>query len=111
MHQKVLAFSYDTIAYLGILIQEYLTLFQTLYPATTLKPKHHYMIHYPSEISMFGPLIYSWTMRQESKLSFAKRVSYLSNYKNVSKTVANRHQYWLCHKIISDPSLLSPSLK
>ena len=103
--------TYDTIAYLGILIQEYLTLFQTLYPATTLKPKHHYMIHYPSQIRMFGPLIYSWTMRQESKLSFAKRVSYLSNYKNVSKTVANRHQYWLCHKIISDPSLLSPSFK
>ena len=29
----------------------------------------------------------------------------------MSKTVANRHQYWLCHKIISDPSLLTPSLK
>ena len=64
--------TYDTIAYLGILIQEYLTLFQTLYPATTLKPRHHYMIHYPSQIRMFGPLIYSWTMRQESKLSLLK---------------------------------------
>ena len=50
------------------------------------------MTHYPSQIRMFGALNYSWTMRQEYKLSFAKRVSYLSNYKNVSKTVANRHQ-------------------
>ena len=83
-------------------------LFQSLYPETTLKPKHHYMIHYPSQILMTGPLILSWTMRQESKLSFAKRVSYMSKYKNVSKTV---DQYWLCHKIISDPSLLTPSCK
>ena len=103
--------THDTPSYLGILIEEYLQLFRILYPSTSLKPKHHYMVHYPSQIRIFGPLINSWTMRQESKLSFAKRVSYLSNYKNVCKTVATRHQFWLCHKVISDPKLLTPSVE
>ena len=66
--------THDTPSYLGILIEEYLQLFRILYPSTYLKPKHHYMVHYPSQIRIFGPLINSWTMRQESKLSFAKSV-------------------------------------
>ena len=103
--------THDTLFYLGILIEEYLQLFRILYPSTSLKPKHHYMVHYPYQIRIFGPLINSWTMRQESKLSFTKRVSYLSNYKYVCKTVAIRHQFWLCHKVISDPKLLTPSVE
>jgi hypothetical protein len=30
------------------------------------------MIHYASQMEKFGPLFHSWTMRQESKLSFVK---------------------------------------
>ena len=33
---------------------------------------------------------YSWTMRQESKLSFVKRISRQSNFKNICKTVAKK---------------------
>lgn len=50
-------------------------------------------------------------MRQESKLSFIKRVSRSGNYKNVPKTVARRHQFWLCHQIQSDPCMLTPRLE
>lgn len=100
--------THDTIAYLRILIEEKLFLFQQLYPEESMTPKLHYMVHYPSQIERLGPLIHSWNMRQEAKLSFVKRVSRRSNYKNVAKTVAKKHQFWLCHQIQADSHLLTP---
>lgn len=94
--------TYDTIAYLRLLIEEKLTDFKQLYPEFRIIPKFHYMVHYPSQIEMFGPLIHSWTMRQESKLSFVKRASRRSNFKNVAKTVAKKHQLWQCYKLHSE---------
>ena len=47
--------------------------------------KFHYMIHYASQIETFGPLIHSWTMRQDAKLSFFKRASQNSNQKMFAK--------------------------
>lgn len=91
--------TYETIAYLRLLIEEKLTDFKQLYPDFRLIPKFHYMIHYPSQIEKFGPLIHSWTMRQESKLSFVKRSSKRSNFKNVAQTVAKKHQLWQCFKL------------
>ena len=44
----------------------------------------------------FGPLVHAWTMTQEAKLSFIKQ---RSNFKNVPKSVANCHQYWLAYKL------------
>ena len=43
------------------------------FPETTLKPKHHFMRHYPAQILKFGPLIRVWMMRFESKHSYFKR--------------------------------------
>ncbi len=100
----------DTIAYLQILIEEKLTAFKHLYPNSKLLPKHHYMIHYPSQMLRLGPLIQSWTMRQESKLSFIKRVSRQSNYKNICKTVAKKHQFWICYQLIKDQRVLTPPI-
>ena len=87
----------DTIVYLRLLIQEKLESFKKLYSNTKLLPKHHYMLHYPSQIQRLGPLIQSWTMRQESKLSFIKQASRQSNFKNVCKTVAKKNQFWMCY--------------
>ena len=50
-------------------------------------------------------------MRQEAKISFLKRVSRSSNYKNVAKTVARRHQFWLCPLMQMDPHMLTPPLE
>ena len=98
----------DTIPYLRILIEEKLQLFKQLYPDSRLIPKFHYtcMLHYPSQIERFGPLVHSWTMRQESKLSFVKRVSKRGNYKNVPQTVAKKHQLWQCYKFQVEKSYL-----
>lgn len=91
--------THDTIAYLRLLIEEKLSVFKEVYPTSRLIPKFHYMVHYPSQLEKFGPLIHSWTMRQESKLSFVKKVSRRSNFKNVTKTVAKKHQLWQCYKL------------
>lgn len=80
--------SYDNVAYLRVLIEEKLDLFKNLYPEYPVIPKQHYMLHYPSQITRLGPLIQSWNMRQESKLSFIKRVSHRRNYKNICLAVA-----------------------
>lgn len=102
----------DLIAYLSLLVEEYLCTFQEIYPEKTLIPKQHYMIHYASQIERFGPLILSWTMRQESKLSFVKRVSRSGNYKNVPQTVARRHQFWFCHQLqLNSNNILTPQLE
>lgn len=65
--------SVPQIAYLDVLIQEYLDSRKALFPETNLKPKHHYLRHYPALILKFGPLIRLWTMRFESKHSYFKR--------------------------------------
>ena len=43
-----------------------------------------------------GPLVTSWCMRMEAKNSYFKKVSRLSNFKNISYSVAIRHQKLLC---------------
>lgn len=97
--------TYDTIACLRVLIEEKMYLF------ILLIPKHHYMVHYPSQILRLGPLINTWNMRQEAKLSFIKRVSRRSNYKNVCKTVTKKHQFCLCPQIQSTSDLLAPKFE
>lgn len=85
--------SVTQVAYLEIIVQEYLDSRMCLFPHSTLKPKHHYMRHYPSLILKFGPLIRLWTMRFESKHSYFKRCArHLKNFKNICRTLCERHQ-------------------
>lgn len=42
-----------------------------------LKPKHHFMVHYPTAIKKCGPLKYAWVMRFEGKHKEAK--AYFNN--------------------------------
>ena len=101
--------NYDTIPYLAQLIQEKLSTFLSLYPTSRLIPKFHYMLHYPSQILHFGTLVHSWTMRQESKLSFIKQCSKRSNFKNITLTAAKKHQLWQCYKMQEENSFIYPS--
>nr|XP_042902933.1 uncharacterized protein LOC122270275 [Parasteatoda tepidariorum] len=81
------------IVYLQSAIEEYLFTRAQLFPSVPLRPKHHYLAHYPTLIVKFGPLIRSWTLRFESKHSYFKRCARQSrNFKNICSTLANRHQ-------------------
>ena len=72
------------------------------YPTSNMKLKMHHMVHYPSQIERFGPLLHSWTMRHGAKLSFIKRSSQRGNFKNIVKTVIKHHQLWLCYQLTCD---------
>lgn len=104
--------SCDTVPYLNILVEEKLECLKQLYPSSSIKPKMmHYMIHYGSQVEQYGPLIHSWTMRHEAKLSFVKRSSRRGNFKNILKTIVKHHQQWLCYQLKCEQTLLYPETK
>lgn len=96
----------SSIEYLSVIIEEHHKIFTKLYPEKNIIPKMHYMLHYPSQIRNFGPLIHSWTMRYESKLRVLKRASRHGNFKNICKTVAKKHQHLLCYYLNSSKQFL-----
>jgi len=58
------------VLYLNRLVYAYVEERAHLFPMVALRPKHHYLLHYPWLIMQFGPLIRVWTMRLDSKHSF-----------------------------------------
>lgn len=72
---------------------EYIEYRQKLFPNISLKPKHHFILHYPLLIKMFGPLRHLWTLCFESKHSYFKNVvRHSPNFKNMLLSLANKHQ-------------------
>ncbi|XP_031329105.1 uncharacterized protein LOC116160105 [Photinus pyralis] len=81
------------IAHLRLMIYDYIELRTTLFSNTPLRPKHHYLKHYPFLIKKFGPLKHLWTLRFESKHLYFKNVlKHSPNFKNVLHTLSERHQ-------------------
>lgn len=55
--------------------------------------KQHYLIHVPSQILKFGPLVKAWAMRFEDKHQQFKKIPKITkNFKNLPKTLSERHQ-------------------
>lgn len=85
--------SLDQLSFLQITIEDYLHMRHTQFPDHTLRPKHHYLAHYPDLVYEFGPLIRLWTLRFESKHTYFKRCARrLQNFKNLPKTLSKQHQ-------------------
>ena len=85
--------TYSSVIYLKQLIKEHLTSFKTIYPNARILPKQHYLVHLPTQILMFGPLIRSWCMRFEGKHSYFKNMARVIKYfKNLPLSLAQRHQ-------------------
>lgn len=77
-----------------ILLAQYMYSRKTIFSEIKLRPKHHYLCHYPYLIVKFGPLKHSWTMRFESKHKYFKNIiKHAGNYKNVTLMMSERHQY------------------
>ena len=75
------------------IIKEHLILFKETYGAIIL-PKQHYLVHLPSQLLMFGPLIRTWCMRFEAKHAYFKDIARrLKNFKNLPLSLAKRHQH------------------
>lgn len=89
--------SLESVAYLRNAVAEHLQLFKRLFEDVNIIPKQHYLVHLPSLIFKFGPLIRSWCMRFEGKHSYFKKVAaVLKNFKNLPFSLATRHQSMEC---------------
>ena len=59
----------------------------------SFKPKHHFLVHYPQAIRLFGPPLTFWTARYEAKHRIAKNGSEAcKNFKNISLTLSVMQQ-------------------
>ena len=57
-------------------------------------------LFYKFLVYRLGPLRHQWCMRFEAKNHYMKRLVGL-NFKNVPKSVAVRHQYYMCLNLVS----------
>lgn len=64
----------ESICYLDSLISEHRRRFLNVFPQKKLKPKHHFLEHYPQLIREFGPVAAFWTMRFKAKHSFLREL-------------------------------------
>lgn len=81
------------IALLQDLLSTYINLRENEFPNDRLKPKHHFILHYPQLIRKFGPLRHLWTLRFESKHQYFKNIiRHSPNFKNVLKSLSKKHQ-------------------
>ncbi|XP_064479840.1 uncharacterized protein LOC135393295 [Ornithodoros turicata] len=92
----------DLVAYLQIKIQDLLCLFVARYPDIPLKPKLHFLVHYPRFIMELGPLSQFWSMRFEPKhQTFKSLAAKTKNFRNICRTLASRHQLLQCYELES----------
>ena len=95
----------DTV-YLKHLVEWYIEHRLKMFSNVPLRPKHHFLLHYPGLIVKFGPLIKAWTMRFESKHSYFKnKVRSCGNFVNLTKTLSYHHQVFqssLLHSSLID---------
>ena len=99
-------------ATLRMLINDHHTLFVALHGKDKYIPKMHFMVHYPIQMIDVGPMVRTWTLCHEAKLSFFKQASRLTNFKNVAQSVVNKHQRWFCYQMASSKNeLLRSSLE
>lgn len=98
----------NQVACLRFLIHQYIDSRASLFPATPLKPKHYFLLHYPELTLHFGPLIRLWTLRFKSKHTFFKQCARkLQNFENLTSTLAERRQ--LLQAYLQAGSLFKPT--
>lgn len=85
-----------TVSNLKVLIEQHLKHMKELFPEINITPKHHYLIHIPSQIKMLGPKVRHMCMRYESKHCFFKKGSSKLNFKNVCKSLVKHSQMYEC---------------
>lgn len=82
--------SIETVQMLKILISRHCRKFKELFPNHNIIPKQHYLLHLPSTIEKYGPLVHVWSMRFENKHQFLKqKMAGSKNFKNIEKSLAN----------------------
>ena len=85
------AFNAESLRNLDQTIRRFIYLYSELYPEVNVKPKLHFLTHYPLNIKKFGPL--AKTLRFESKHSYFKNcITKSKNRKNMAYSMVRHHQ-------------------
>lgn len=85
-----------------IIDAKYCTPYLTTFPEFRLRPKHHFIDHYPQVIRCYGPLVELWTMRFDAKDSFFTKVVHDTHkWKNVLLTLSSKHQQMMAYQLDS----------
>lgn len=83
------------ISYISLLqseLEEHVRHFSQLFPEKSVKPKHHFALHYPVHILNYGPPVSYYCFRFEAKHSYFKKViQHSKQFKIVLKSLAVRH--------------------
>ena len=104
------SFKIGEVMYLRDCIEEFLELYKKVFPETKLKPKAHFLTHYPSQILELGPPVNHNTVRFEAKRNFFKEIYHRTkNTINITKTLAKRHQFSMYLTYKNDLILEHPS--
>lgn len=95
------AFTSETLQYLSSLIkvhnEEYMNI-----SGQHLKPKFHFLVHYPRIIEKIGPPILLSCMRFEAKHKDLKNVSHtITCRKNLPLSLASRNQQKFCYRLMA----------
>jgi hypothetical protein len=87
--------SKNQVMYLSELIDTYFFYRKQAFPLSKIRPKHHYMAHYPSLILLLGPLRIWWALRFEAKHQYFKQCLKAAKcFINPAKTIAESHQLY-----------------
>ena len=96
--------------YLQVLISRHHKLLASIAPHAFI-PKIHFITHYPRLMMEYGPLRHFWVMRFEAAHQYLKRiVQRVRNFKNITSTLAKRHQAKKCFEQSANMLLLSGSV-
>lgn len=95
-------FTSATIELLETLISEHHSLYLEVF-AEPLKPKHHFLLHYPRLLRRIGPLKHLSSLRFEAKhKTFKDNAKVAMLRTNCPYTLTLKHQLALCHRFLSE---------
>lgn len=82
-------------------ITEFLESFRCCYPDAKVKPKMHFLLHFPRQLLEFGPLRNHSTMRAEGKHQSFKDHRW-RNFINLPNSLLKREQLCLAERLVDD---------
>ncbi|XP_023309772.1 uncharacterized protein LOC111691352, partial [Anoplophora glabripennis] len=98
--------SWTAVDHLKNIISKYLQSLVDLFPNNNLKPKHHFLLHYPSIIRKVGPLCKTSSFRFEAKHRELKKIANsVQTRKNIPLTIAKKCQMQFGCRCISETGL------
>jgi len=98
--------SLNTADVLECLIAKHNRNFVLQYSESSFTPKFHYLVHFPTQMRLFGPLHNHMCLRFESKNGFFKLQRWF-NFKNLPKSLSFYHQRWMCMQMMQSTGIRS----